>query len=293
MPCSRRTTILMTAVITAALWAPVQAGVSIGIHHGGYHGHGAHIGYHGRHHRGHGYSGYRYRSHSGYGHHSGYRYRSHSGYRHHGYRHGYHGYYRPRVHPYRSTRTRSTTRVDPYPSPGHDTGHDVSSAAGTNGWGALIEGDARQALAAFSREARSRPADGAPKAGYALAAASAGDLDNGVRAMRRAFRYEPEALPELAHNLGAHATVDDLIADYEYDAGGGRAQPDAAFMIAALHLLNGRRAEAESAAARAAEAGDGSASLRNLRQALSADAGAAADDTAIRDDGVQSGSGDY
>jgi len=251
-------TMCATAVVAVALLTPVHAGaVSFGFH-GGHHGyglsighHGGHHGYHGRHRYGHGYSGYRHRS--------------YSGYRHHGYRR--HGYYRSRVYSHRYDDSYSTTSTDPYPSGESRSGRTGSPNADSNGWGLLIEGEPREALAVFSREAKSRPEDGPPKAGYALAAASSGDLDKGSWAMRRAFRHEPDALPGLAASLGAQGTVDQVIDQYEYEDDGGSA--DAAFMLAALHLLNGNQTAAQSAAENAVHAGDDSESLRNLARILS------------------------
>jgi len=266
MPCPRAKTILLTAVVFAALWVPVHAGVSIGIH-GGHHGNGVHLGYHGGHHGYHGrhhygYSGYRYRGYAGYRHH---------GYRHRGYRHGRYGYSRHRSHPYRSYSTYSPRRADPYPSQGESTGREASPDAYTDGWKALRAGEALQALSIFGHDAKSRPARGVPKAGYALAAASSGNFERAVWAMRRAFSYEPEALTGLANDAAVHETVDELIAHYEYDLDEDAEHPDAAFMVAALNVLNGRVATARSAAAQAAEAGDDSESFRNLERVLSAD----------------------
>lgn len=252
----------MIGLIVAGLSSPVHAEISFG-YHGGHHGYGFHIGSHGGHHghRGyHGRHGYRH----GY---PGFHYRRYSGYRHHGYRDRYHDYHGRRSHPYRDDT--AVDAAEPYPVPDDAIGHDASSHGDQHGWGLLNEGEPLEALSAFGAEAKANPGAGVPKAGYALAAASAGDLDRGVWAMRRAFRYEPGVLPDLAEETGVHDTVDELIPQYEYELGHDEAQSDAAFMIAALNVLKGDEAAADSAAARAAEEGDTTESLTNLQRVLS------------------------
>lgn len=285
MSYSRVFMILMAAVVATALWMPAQAGVSVGIH-GGHKGSGVHVGYRGghyghyqRHYRGHGYSGYRHQGYRSYGRH------------HRGYRYG-----RYRSYPYRSYGKPSTSpgsRADPYPSEVESTRHETSSGDDTDGWEALTEGEPQRALSIFRHAAKSSPRASVPKAGYALAAASSGNFDRGIWAMRRAFRYQPEDLPELALSTGVHETVNELIAHYEYELDDGGEHPDAAFMIAALNLLNGRPAAAQSASARAAEAGDSAESLRNLERILSSTPSAGSSANGAGDHSDQPSAGHY
>lgn len=282
MSYSKLLVVLIAAAVATALWMPVQAGISVGLH-GGYKGPGVHIGYRGshlgnyqRHYRGHSYLGYRYH-----------------GYRHQGSHYRGHRYNRYRSYPYRSNIRYRTTPADPYLSEGQYSRHKTSSYAYTDGWEALAEGKSGQALSIFGHAAKSSPRDGVPKAGYALAMASAGSFDRGIWGMRRAFLYQPENLPELARKAGVHEIVDELIAHYEYELDDGDGHPDAAFMVAALNLLNGRPAAAQSASVRAAEAGDNSKSLRNLRQLLLSNKSVGSPANSVGDDSEQSSAGGY
>ena len=63
-----------------------------------------------------------------------------------------------------------------------------------NAWESLAQGDARRALSQFWLEAQSYPKAGLPKIGYSLSAAASGDLKQGVVAMRRAFKIDPDTL---------------------------------------------------------------------------------------------------
>jgi len=161
-------------------------------------------------------------------------------------------------------------------SPGSDAASGGSSTsiggngAGRDGWTTLADGDYLTALSDFGGAARANPEAGLPKAGYALASASAGDLAMGIRAMRRAFRFEPDALQALAEKPAVHPTIDALIEQYQYDSPEQGARRDDAFMLAALHYLKGDFEAADAAAARAAEHGDNTPSFRNLSRLLAA-----------------------
>lgn len=132
----------------------------------------------------------------------------------------------------------------------------------------LVDGDYGQALSFFGREAQASPESGLPKAGYAIAVASSGDLDKGVWAMRRAFRYEPDALIPLVDKTALHPAIDELIARYEYVLQEEGIRRDEAFMVAALNYLKGEREAADAAASLAAENGDTSRSFVNLSRLL-------------------------
>lgn len=255
---------LLTGVF--AFTGPALAGVSIS-YHGGHHGHGLSVGY------GSGYHGHRgvrfhYNRYHGHSRHHKFHYR----YRHYNYhyypRHyyrnyNYSSYYRPRTYsryPY-SPRSSYTYR---YPSrPKYDGRYKSGDA-----WTTLVDGDARTALNMFSYEAQSSPRAGLPKAGYAIAAASSGDLDTGMWAMRRAFELDADSLHELVYDTRLHETLDDLIEQYEYALQHRGRHKDEAFMVAALNYLKGDYAAADAAAARAAKDGDRSRSYKNLKHLL-------------------------
>ncbi len=144
------------------------------------------------------------------------------------------------------------------------TGYSQSGDA----WEALVQGRIRIALNQFSREAQSYPKAGVPKIGYALSAAASGKLDQGVIAMRRAFRIDPYSLRHYQLDQRLLPMLDDLIGRYQYSLKHRGRHKDEAFMLAALSYLNSDYETAHHALERAERDGDHSHSLRNLRDIL-------------------------
>ena len=262
--------IILSALLIGASVIPnqAQARISIG-YHGDHHGHGYRIGY------GHyGHYGHRYYKH--------YRYPSHY-YRHHYYP-SYRYPYKYRMYNYYSYRPyKYSYRPYNYPynnySRFYSSGNYSSNYAkpsiqsktynnGNDAWTTLVNGQAKYALSMFGNEAQSYPNAGLPKAGFALAAAASGDLDKGIWAMRRAFRYDSKSLHQLAKDTRLYHIFNDLIAKYGYSLQHSGRHQDEAFMVAALNYLKGDYATAEVAATRAAKDGDRSKSFKNLQQLL-------------------------
>lgn len=249
--------------IAAGLTSPTFAGISFGYYGGHHGGHGYRIGLHHGHHGlygRHGYYGRRHYRHRYYGRY----YRRHGGYPR--YRHRYYD-------PYYSRGGSHTGRSALYTSRRHSAGdnsgeYQTDQEGHQQGWTVLADGDYGQALSFFGREAQANPEAGLPKAGYAIAVASSGDLDKGVWAMRRAFRYEPDTLSLLVDKTALHPAIDELIARYEYVLQEEGIQRDEAFMVAALNYLKGDREAAGAAASLAAENGDTSRSFENLSRLL-------------------------
>lgn len=222
--------------------------------------------------------------------------RSHHGhYKHHGYGYGYRG--RSGRYPYRyrsygysyrpykrysdSTRRYSSGDADyAYKSDssrdtyntsngGYDTG--TSSAGSANddtGWTLLAEGKNSAALNLFARQAKNNPRQGLPKAGYALASASMGDLKTGVWAMRRAFRIDPDALHYLSIDDQLKPTVQEVIDRYESALKDDPDSHDSAFMTAALAYLVRDTSAAQTSITRAINLGDDSESATNLQRRI-------------------------
>ncbi len=262
--------------------------IGLGGHHGSHSGLHLSIGLGGRH----GYSG-----------HSSYRYYPSYSYRH---RYGYHApYYRypiysryhyvsPAYRSYSSTRYvivdddpgRYEARViygsqQPYPrttdgrvaDPYAGTGSTEQGmhAVDSPGWGLLAADRPADALSVFANEAQRNPTRGMPKLGYALAAAQLGDLDKGVWAMRRALRYDPDALHYFTAGQQLRPKIHHLIGRYENRLESASYNPDAAFMLAALHYLVRDTDAARAAINLAIRQADRSSSAANLKRLIDAE----------------------
>jgi len=143
---------------------------------------------------------------------------------------------------------------------------DVSGEEGP-GWSALLAGEGRDAMKAFAIEAERHPQRGLPKVGFALAAAMAGDHDRAYWAMRRALRYDADALaqapldPALREQLYDWATEQAERAEQQRNGG-------AAFMAAAYAYLAGEHEEARRYADLADRYGHEGSSVAALKRVL-------------------------
>lgn len=137
------------------------------------------------------------------------------------------------------------------------------------GWNALARGRALEALRYFGRQAQANPRQGESKVGYALAAASAGDLERGSWAMRRALRYDPDALHYLQLDSELQEDLSGLIERYQGMLTGDN-NNDTVVMITALHYLRGDISSAEQSM-EAAILSDNDASIVQLARLLRAE----------------------
>jgi hypothetical protein len=133
-----------------------------------------------------------------------------------------------------------------------------------DGWSMLAEGRTGEALAAFASRSIDEPSDGAPRAGYAIAAALNGNLDKGAWAMRRAFRIDPAPLRYVVGDARLTRPIRLLIDRYEDRLVHPSRRADATFMIAALSYLVHDDVEARVAIEKAVAGGDSSTSAANL-----------------------------
>lgn len=213
-----------------------------------------------RHHR------YKHRSHRRYSYPRSYSYRHYpesrsyysprSRYYHHKYKRGY----RDRIN-------RRSHRKHYYPTnySNYSQGYGQHYFAGS-GWDDLSSGRTNRALRKFGDDAQSYPNSGLPKLGIALSSAAAGNDRDGVYAMRRAFRLDPDTMRHYRLDGSMQGLVNNLIGQYEYDLRQGGRRQDQAFMLASLHYLNGDYGNAGRALERAERDGDRSRSLRNLKE---------------------------
>ena len=248
--------ILAGTLIVFGLLLPVfsYAGVSVGYYYGGQHGYSRHnYGGYGRH-------GY-------YGHHGyGYGYNRHRAYsyypRHH---YGSRSYYSP----YKS--------YQHYPKPSYsapagnnNNQHTDNKYTGTEStaWDILSKGQASSALTIFAKEAENNPKAGIPKVGYALAAASFGNLSTGVWAMRKAFKVDPDSLHYLQLDEAGLHVINTLIDKYQYSLKQEDNFLNEAFMVSALNYLKHDYIASLEAVDHAIKNGDENTSVHNLQRLI-------------------------
>jgi len=170
------------------------------------------------------------------------------------------GYY-PYAYPYYSSFG--------YNSPAYSYGEPVYSTnepygIDSSGWYYLAQGNFQAAINEFAKDIESYPDAGIPKVGFALASAAAGNLTEGVLAMREAFNAEPDSIHYIYFDEELLQIIDDLIEKYEHEFQQSNKRPDEAFMVSALHYLKYDYGSAHEAINRAIADGDKSPSLGKL-----------------------------
>ena len=136
------------------------------------------------------------------------------------------------------------------------------------GWRLLSAAEYDQAQLHFGDEALACPQRGAPRVGYALAAAATGDLKAGVKAMRTALFVEPQVLSSIRLDEPLVVLVSDLIARYEFACRDIVVEADGAFMAAGLHFLLGEYEAADDAIRAAIGAGCEDPTTRVLEELI-------------------------
>ncbi|RMH23688.1 MAG: hypothetical protein D6693_11015 [Planctomycetota bacterium] len=165
---------------------------------------------------------------------------------------------------YPSASSRSVTSP---PARAYEPLPDYRGVAYADGWTDLALGHERSAFRYFSRAAARAADDGAPKVGYAIAAAMLGDHRRAAWAMRRALTTDPYSLSALRLDERLLGRLDRLAESYA-DAADGAHNYDADFMLAALSELLGDHALARIAIDTAIERGDRSDAARILRDMI-------------------------
>ena len=145
------------------------------------------------------------------------------------------------------------------------TGAAVVDSQSGESWSFLTEGRPLAALRAFGTQAQTDPNKGAPKVGYALASAAMGELEQGIWAMRRAFKYDPEGVHYVTLSEDMEPAVRDLIAEYEHLESSSAKDPGPPFMLAALHFLRRDLGSAQTSIDRAYSYGESEVSGSNLK----------------------------
>ncbi|GJM04436.1 MAG: hypothetical protein DHS20C09_04270 [marine bacterium B5-7] len=249
-PANSTLFILAIGLIAISLILPVTsyayAGVSVSYYFGGHYGYSSH--YYG------GYGRHRY----------GYGYNRHRGYRYYGFRSYYSPYKNDQHYP-------NPTYSKPAISNNNQNADNKYSGSKSKAWDLLSQGQASSALTIFAKEAESNPKAGIPKVGYALAAASTGDLNTGVWAMRRAFQIDPDSLHYLHLDKASLDVINNSIEQYQYSLEQEDKLSNEAFMVSALNYLKHDYVASNTAVEHAIENGDKSVSVRNLQRLINAE----------------------
>lgn len=138
-------------------------------------------------------------------------------------------------------------------------------------WAALAAGDSKTAIGYFSTVADTAPELVQPKVGYAIAAASQGQIKPAAWSLRRAWTQSPDSIGYLPTDNGMIQRLDALAADLQRRAISGEGTVDLWFVAATVDYLRFQPAEAKAAADRARILGDQHPSLDALTRRLEAD----------------------
>ena len=141
-------------------------------------------------------------------------------------------------------------------------------SAESEGWSLLASGRHPEALRAFASEAASHPKQGIPKLGYALSAAASGNLSQGVWAMRRALRIDPDSLHYVTIDDQLRPLIQRLTQDYQRSLQHNAHDRDAALMLASLHYLLRDAGQANVIVERAIAEGDQTGSVVYLKRLI-------------------------
>ncbi len=213
--------------------------------HGYHYGYGLSYGYHGYRHYGHhgyGYSAYYYSSHGDIGT-AGYVFlgilgvavlsqildNNNDRYR---YTRKSHTYEQPTYNKPRSY----TLQTQPQRISIREKSKPVYIYSNNEGWDWLAKGNASYALDIFAIQSQQNMNSGIPKVGFAIAAASNGEMDRATRAMRKAIRLDATALDKININ-NIRSRIETLSEDYKLMLNNNENNPDNSFMVAALSYL--------------------------------------------------------
>lgn len=131
------------------------------------------------------------------------------------------------------------------------------------GWDWLAKGNASYALDIFAIQSQQNMNSGIPKVGFAIAAATNGEMDRATRAMRKAIRLDATALDKININ-NIRSRIETLSEDYKLMLNNNENNPDNSFMVAALSYLQQDYAIAGNLIAE----DDHSQSANNLRELI-------------------------
>jgi hypothetical protein len=177
---------------------------------------------------------------------------------------GHKGYRNP--YAYQAPKSYNTpSRIPVYPSSyNRNVGKPVYPYGDKEGWDSLARGNTRHALDIFAVQSLQDLNSGIPKVGFALAAAANGEMDRGIRAMRKAIRSDPASLNKVIINKNIEPTIESLYEDYKLALQNEEGHSDKSFMVATLSYLKQDYATANNVISE----NDRSQSANNLRKLI-------------------------
>ena len=131
----------------------------------------------------------------------------------------------------------------------------------------MAAGQSSVAQSSFANQLLGGPA-GTARVGYALASADVGDLNEGVRAMRRAFEFDKDNVAALMMEDSMSDVVARVTRLYEQRMETKGTNADDAFMLASLYQLQGDPEMAMMAMDLSKKVNDGAVSTTNLQQLI-------------------------
>lgn len=105
------------------------------------------------------------------------------------------------------------------------------------GWDALIDGHNQTAMTVFAIQSQQQLTSGIPKVGFALAAASNGELERAAWSMHKAVKHDPFALNQVKQQANLDKLVTNLKQQYQLAAATQRQTEHYHFMLASLSYL--------------------------------------------------------
>ena len=111
--------------------------------------------------------------------------------------------------------------------------------ASSQGWELLANSKAGDASVAFADNISSNVKPGESRVGFAMSAAAMGNLDLGVKAMKRAFALNSGEIGSLMFEDKLLPMVEELTRKYETRMETGSSKNDDAYMLAALYQMQG------------------------------------------------------
>ena len=111
--------------------------------------------------------------------------------------------------------------------------------ASTQGWELLANSRISDASSAFAGNINNNVRPGESRVGFAVSSAASGNLDLGVKAMKRAFALNSGEVGSLMFDEKLLPMVEDLTRQYEARMDTGSSKNDDAFMLAAMYQMQG------------------------------------------------------
>ena len=140
----------------------------------------------------------------------------------------------------------------------------VYSYGSHEGWDALTQRNISKAMDIFAVQSQQDLYSGIPRVGFAIATAANGELDRGIRSMRKALRIDPAALDYIRLNDALDELIYFMNEDYKLALQDNEDKVDLSIMISALSYLQQDYATANDTIADS----DQSESANNLRKLI-------------------------